>query len=143
MAYQEYLQAANAALTRHTRLIRLGARPAFWGCVVVVTYLALTPSSASPGFSWDKANHLLAFVVLAGLAELGWPARRHAPWRYGLLLAYGLFIETVQQFLPLRQFSWLDLLADAFGLLLYFVLKQVVAAIWRKGRASGSTASPG
>ena len=69
---------------------------------------------ADPGTGHDKANHILAFLVLAGLADLAYPGP--APGRGGgkwlILLAYGLFIETVQYFSPYREFSGWDLVAD-------------------------------
>lgn len=109
-------------------LVRRLSRVALWVCVAVVAYLAFTPSADPPGTSWDKANHLLAFAVMAGLADIGWPARGQAAWRWGLLLGYGLLIETVQLLLPLRHFSFLDLVADGLGVLLY----MGVRAFWRR-----------
>jgi VanZ family protein len=101
------------------RLFQLG----LWVCVLVVAYLAFLPSADSIGASWDKVNHLFAFAVMAWLADLGWPARRRAPLRWGLLLGYGLLIEAVQHFLPERDFSLLDWVADGMGVLIYIVLK--------------------
>ncbi|WP_201244674.1 VanZ family protein [Halochromatium salexigens] len=101
---------------------------ALWGCVLVVAYLALLPSADPISASWDKANHLLAFTVMAWLADLGWPAKQQAPLRWGLLLGYGLLIEAVQHFLPLRQFSLLDWVADGMGILIYLGLK----ASWQR-----------
>lgn len=104
-------------------VIQLVAQVAFWGCALVVAYLAFLPSTDSPGASWDKANHLVAFAVMAWLADLAWRAQRHAILRWGLLLGYGLLIETVQHFLPLRHFSLLDWVADGLGVLMYLGLK--------------------
>lgn len=109
-------------------LLRRLSRWALWGAVLAVAFLAFSPKTDLPGASWDKANHLLAFAVMAWLADLGWPGRRHALTRWGLLLGYGLLIETVQHFIPLRHFSLIDLLADGIGILIYLVLK----ASWRR-----------
>ncbi len=70
---------------------------------------------------YDKANHILAFFVLAGLADLAYPGSSPARgWeKWVSLLAFGLFIEAVQYFLPYRQFSLLDLAADGIGIWLY------------------------
>lgn len=108
------------------------AQLALWVSVLVVAYLAFLPSVDPPGVSWDKANHLIAFAVMAWLADLGWPAKRQAPLRWGLLLAYGLLIEAVQHFLPLRHFSLLDWLADGLGLLVYLGFK----ISWRRYQCS-------
>ena len=100
-------------------LVRLLYRLALAVCMLVVAVLALSPAQDVPGFDYDKLNHLLAFIVMAWLAEGSWPQPRHALWRWMLLLGYGLLIELAQSQLPTREFSWLDLATDALGVLLY------------------------
>jgi VanZ family protein len=114
----------HAGSTRHRTTLRRLARLGFLACVLAVAFLAFAPFPESPGFDWDKANHLVAFVTLMALAELGWPDRRAMPWRLGLVLGYGVLIELVQAQLPYRQGSVLDLVADALGVALYLVLKR-------------------
>ncbi len=93
---------------------RLIFRLGLWACLVIISFLAFAPLASDPGTGHDKANHILAFLVLAGLADLAYPGP--APGRGGgkwlILLAYGLFIETVQYFSPYREFSGWDLVAD-------------------------------
>ena len=91
--------------------------------LLAILYLALTPAESVPGLGFDKANHLLAFLVLAWLADGGWPGRERAWKRWGWLLCYGAFIESMQYELPYRDASWFDLLADLLGLALYSGLK--------------------
>jgi len=67
----------------------------------------------------DKVSHILAFYVLALFGDFSFPEHKFDPGKIFLLLAYGLFIEIIQYFLPYRTFSLLDLLADAVGLVLY------------------------
>ena len=67
-----------------------------------------------PGTGWDKANHALAFAVLALLGSRGWPARAGTVLA-GLLL-YGALIECLQTLTPTRVGEWADLAADAAGL---------------------------
>ncbi|MBK5938859.1 hypothetical protein CCR96_06275 [Halochromatium roseum] len=98
--------------------------------MLIVAYLAFLPSADPIGASWDKANHLFAFAVMAWLADLGWPAKRQAPLRWGLLLGYGLLIESVQHILPLRHFSLLDWVADGVGILIYLGLKASWKHLW-------------
>jgi len=109
--------------------IRLGFRIGLWCCVLAVAWLAFAPLQAPVGFSYDKSNHLLAFFVMATLADGGWPGRRHAPARIALLLGYGLLIELIQRELPYREFSLFDLAADALGILLYQVGKAGVTRL--------------
>ena len=110
-------------------VLRRGFQLAFWGCVLVVTWLAFAPLAEPAGFSWDKANHVLAFCVMAALADAGYPGRGRELPRWGLLLGYGLVIELVQWQLPYREFSWLDLVANVIGVLLYIGLRAWVG--WR------------
>jgi len=109
--------------------IQLGFRIGLWCCVLAVAWLAFAPLQAAVGFSYDKSNHLLAFFVMAALADGGWPGRRHAPARIALLLGYGLLIELIQRELPYREFSLFDLAADALGILLYQVGKAGVTRL--------------
>jgi VanZ family protein len=110
-------------------VFRRGFRLALWGCVLVVAWLAFAPVAEPVGFSWDKANHVLAFCVMAALADAGYPGRDRELPRWALLLGYGLVIELVQWPLPYRDFSWLDLVANVVGVLLYIGLREWVG--WR------------
>jgi len=105
----------------------------FLACVLAIAFLAFAPFPESPGFDWDKANHLVAFVTLMALAELGWPGRRAMPWRLALVLGYGVFIELVQAQLPYRQGSLLDLVADGLGVALYLGLKRPALMLSARG----------
>ncbi len=120
-------------------VFRQGFRLAFWGCVLVVAWLAFAPGAEPAGFSWDKANHMLAFFVMAALADGGYPGRNRELPRWGLLLGYGLVIEMVQWPLPYREFSWLDLVANLVGVLLYIGLRAWVG--WRLRRPLASSRS--
>ncbi len=96
------------------------ARGALVLCIVAISYLAFTPlqHTVSATFS-DKANHFVAFFVLAGLIDFSFPGSRFS-WRKGiLLLCCGMLIECIQHFMPYREFSLYDVLADMVGILLY------------------------
>jgi VanZ family protein len=112
---------------RPPRLPRTAYRGALAVCVLAVAWLAFAPLAEPPLLSWDKSNHLLAFGVMAWLADAGWPERRLAAVRWGLLLGYGVLIELVQSALPTRHFSLLDIVADAAGILLYLGLRRLLA----------------
>ena len=68
---------------------------------------------------WDKARHAAAFATLAGLTDFSFPHTRFGWRKAGALLAYGVFIEVVQYFLPYRSSEVLDILADVTGLVCY------------------------
>ena len=67
----------------------------------------------------DKLAHVLSFFVLALLADLSFPKRRFDWAVWAPLILYGLAIEIVQDQLPYRTFSLLDLAADAAGIFAY------------------------
>ena len=113
-------------------VLRRGFRLALWGSVLVVAWFAFAPFAEPAGFPWDKANNLLAFCVMAALADAGYPDRAQELQRWGLLLGYGLVIELVQWQLPYREFSWLDLVANLVGVLLYIGLRAWIG--WRLRR---------
>lgn len=103
---------------------------------LAVCWLAFSPApppSADTG--WDKANHALAFAVLAVNAELAfWPLPRRR-WFTALgLLAFGGFIELVQTQIPERAGEWPDLLADGSGIALGLVLVAMVQGLGARHR---------
>jgi VanZ family protein len=91
------------------------------------------------GLSRDKANHVLAFCVMAAPAVAGYPGRDGELPRWWLLLGYGLVIELVQRQLPYRERSWLDLVANVVGVLLSLGLRAWVG--WRVRRPHGPSRS--
>lgn len=107
-----------------TRCDSAGLRILLGLAVLITTGLALTPSPPTlPDVPQaDKWAHLAAFVLLAALADGGWPNRGFDPRKWGSLLAFGLLLEVLQTQVPNRSFSVGDILADAAGLLLYGLL---------------------
>lgn len=109
--------------------------------LVIILFLALGPTSYVPFASilGDKVLHIGAFFVLAGLLDI---ACQQLKYRYKLfwLTTCGLSIELAQSFIPLRDFSIGDLLADIFGSCLYFastpLLKRLpfIRLRWRTER---------
>jgi VanZ family protein len=98
------------------------ARTAFWSSVTGATVLCLLPTEHLPSVLnwWDKAQHALGFGVLTCLGLLAYPAVR---WRLPLgLLLFGAVIELAQAASGWRQGDWLDLLADAIGILAVIVV---------------------
>jgi VanZ family protein len=67
----------------------------------------------------DKLGHVPAFIYLAFLVDYSFPASRFGLLKILPLLAYGLFIEVIQHYLPHRMFSFLDMLADGVGVVIY------------------------
>jgi VanZ family protein len=98
-----------AALPGRLRLAAYGV------AVVVLLYLCLAPAKDLPAETlWDKAEHAIAWFVLAAVGLAFWPAR---PRRIaGFALAFGALIEILQATLPTgRDGDWRDWIADAVG----------------------------
>ena len=74
----------------------------------------------------DKLQHVVAFLVLAGLGRLAYPTVRKR-WLLMGLMAFGAFIEIVQA-LPMvgRDSDPLDWVADTAAALTVFV----IVALW-------------
>lgn len=97
-------------------------RPAWWrglGVVMLLTVavLSLVPSPPEPPrlLQWDKAQHLLAYLVLAWWWVQCWPRR-------GLLVVaglvvYGVALEALQALSPARLLEAGDMLANTLGAL--------------------------
>ncbi len=90
----------------------------FWVYLGVVLLMTLAPVAYLKPVSaftfWDKAEHGLAFAVLAWLALLVWPKRPLRLWL--ILLAFGGAIELLQAASGWRSGEWADWLADGIGL---------------------------
>ena len=97
--------------------------------VAVLAYLCLAPSKDLPSVNvWDKAEHALAWAVLAGSGLILFP--RHPARVAGFALAFGVLVEILQGNLPFgRDMDWMDFVADGVGvaasLALYALVRQV------------------
>ena len=78
----------------------------------------------------DKVNHVLAFYVLAFLADYSAPKVRFNLGKGLTILGYGLLIEVIQYFLPYREFSLLDLAADGVGIAAYAFSQPIVSRFY-------------
>jgi len=67
----------------------------------------------------DKVKHILAFYMLAFLADYSVPKFEFNLSKGLTILGYGLLIEVIQYFLPYREFSLFDLAADGIGIAAY------------------------
>jgi VanZ family protein len=110
--------------------------------VTVTCYLAFTPRHFHVlELFWDKLKHAAAFATLALLVDFSFPASRFGVAKMLLLLGYGVMIEFVQYFLPYREASSLDVLADVVGIALYVLSIPVLKLLpwfrlrWQAGVA--------
>lgn len=99
------------------------------GCVV-----AFSPAEAGlqPKMN-DKFLHVVGFIIMGFFCHLAHP--NLAYWKQVLGLAiFGMAIELVQGYLPYRQFSLWDWLADLAGLCVYFYLLATPFIDFLRGR---------
>jgi VanZ family protein len=98
--------------------------------LVVILYLSTTQQEfAIIDDTNDKVKHVLAFYVLAFLADYSAPNVSFNRNKVVMILGYGLLIEVIQYFLPYREFSLFDLAADGIGIAAYALSRPVLGRI--------------
>jgi VanZ family protein len=109
-------------------------RISFWLCLGLTAYLSMIPQEFLPsGINiWDKFSHFIAFAALAMSAALGWPKRDFFRSVLIPLLIFGVLIEIIQYFIPGREFSLLDMLADAVGIIIVWIGVSVLQSVSAK-----------
>jgi VanZ family protein len=104
----------------------------FASCVLGFAALAIIPQSSLPsalGF-WDKAQHILAFAVLAFTGCVAFP--HQLKMVVGGLFLYGASIEVVQKYFTLTHSAHAsDLLANCIGLALGICIYWIICWIKR------------
>jgi VanZ family protein len=91
--------------------------------LIVITILAVIPLDYPEvaGIN-DKFSHIAAFYVLSLLADFSFPETKFNLAKTLPLFFYGVSIEWIQYYIPYREFSIFDVLADAGGISAYAIL---------------------
>lgn len=120
------MTAATIALRWHLRWLTAG-----WVMVVAVVLLSLTPKLAFKGGfpHFDKFEHALAYLVLMAWFG-GLSGRRAHRWIALGLIALGAAIEWAQGASGFRTADLWDLLADAVGIALGWLLAHHYTRRW-------------
>ena len=104
----------------------------YWIAIFIGTHL---PGSSVPKLGNDKILHFGAFGGLAFLVAWALPTREgrahmQAVWTLGLIVGYALIDELTQSFIPGRNCSLGDFIADAIGAVMgltaYFIVKAIL-----------------
>jgi len=94
-------------------------------CIVAIMYLATTTLEIKPlENTWDKGNHFTAFMTLYILLSLAYQ-NLSLKIKALILISFGIFIEIVQYFIPGRDFSGFDVIADTIGIFIGSVLFMI------------------
>lgn len=104
--------------------LQLTLKTAFWLACGAVTAGSLTPAEHLPPMAfdlWDKAQHALAFALMALLGLTAYGKVRSWVICTGLL-GFGAAIELAQWLSGWRHGDLLDLAADGFGIVAGLVL---------------------
>jgi VanZ family protein len=123
----------------------------YWGPVFgyagLIFYLSSQPHPEETlpsfvGLFSDKVLHIAEYAVLGGLCYRAFRWGTNESWQpwagpLAVLLTalYGISDEVHQSFVPFRESSWLDWLADSIGAVLGAAAIHRVPRLWRIGTA--------
>ena len=87
----------------------------FWLCSVATTFLSVVPPGGSVDLLIsDKLVHLIGYCLLFVSCEIAYP-KRNIWAKLLFVLSFSILIEIIQYFLPYREFSLLDIVANLVG----------------------------
>lgn len=99
--------------------------------LLIISYLAFLPNYDNlpqvVSIS-DVINHFAAFFTLSFFLYKGFNTT--IVKLFLILSIYGLFIETVQYFLPNRVFSLEDIFVDLVGVIVFVILLKIKKSVW-------------
>jgi len=94
--------------------------------VVVCSYLFFSPQNLPQNIpNSDKIGHIIVFFTLSLLLFKATNWRR--PIQILALLGYGVLVECIQHFIPYRSGGIDDVVADAAGIVLFYLLTLIPA----------------
>lgn len=110
---------------------------AFWAAVLFTLVMATLPSPPQLIEQSDKAQHILAFAVMTGLAMAAYPSLSFV--RIGIgLSAFGVAIELLQMIPALHRDSDVrDWLADTLAIVVVMIVLWL-ARRWYRSRANAN-----
>lgn len=123
-------------------IIRWAFRLALLVVLIVIVYLSIKPFPVNAGHlpTNDKIGHFLAYLTLAFVGLNCFLERRSQGIFLLLALVLGATMEIAQSYIPGRESGWLDMLANAMGVVLaipVFMSSRVVLRYFSAERLSG------
>jgi len=131
-ALRERTETVEAGAMPHTAPIARAARSAFWLAAMFAVTMASLPKPPQLGLEQfgDKVQHIVAFLVLAVLANLGWPRTERVRIIERLSLL-GAVIEMIQSIPELhRDCDIRDWIADSLAV----IVVAAGFALWSRWR---------
>lgn len=115
-----------ARFSRAFRLYQVAAWHQFIILSSVATYLLLTPlpGAAFEGTN-DKLLHIIGWMGITLSLRLAWPTLRFHYWAVLAVFLYSVLLEALQNLVPERHFSVLDLVANGAGVFLGYILARL------------------
>ncbi len=95
----------------------------FISYAMLVAFLSLQPGNGSIIGPYDKVAHFVTYGIFAVLAHRMHLSARHYVYVCIGIVAYSGLLEVAQSFVPGREMSVLDLLANTLGVALGMLLR--------------------
>lgn len=96
--------------------------------VIISTLSLLPPESGVEVPGNDKVGHFLAYTLFSLNVAVLFKARKTQIIALILVFLYSMLIEFIQGFIPGREPSGLDLIANASGIMIGFVANKLLAS---------------
>jgi len=113
-------------MTSRKKMIKRSVQAVWFAAIVLVVCLSLTPRMEIP-YTFcgaDKLCHFMAYTWLALLPFFGFEEIRQAFTGAFLMIPVGIGLEVAQHFVPGRDFSAADMIANAAGVALGIILAR-------------------
>ncbi len=95
--------------------------------ILLSLVLSLSPASDSVPMIWnDKVIHSMSYFALMMTLDFSWRSGKQMITKSMLVLFYSGLIEYGQSFVPGREMSLADLMANAMGVLIFLLLVPVL-----------------
>lgn len=103
--------------------------------LIVITYYSLKPPTTHNLPTNDKLGHFLAYSTLSFHLLLLYSTKKNRILAILFAVSYGLLMELIQGFIPGRQSSFYDILANtsgvAIGLIIISLFKKQIISVYR------------
>ena len=105
----------------------------FYTIIGLLTYLSVTPNPDKVvETTHDKVCHFIGYTVLFLSISLWYDFRKKQFFKFFVLFLYSVIIEIIQYYIPNRSFSYLDMVANATGLMFGWILVTVYTHIFAR-----------